>query len=274
MLLKKEEKTISALIFGTGLTTATSGMSATFIIQSRDEYMNDRKLGDSGIRPGNSAFFCDDWAHSGSLQSGSANTVVSVYLDSSTASFVNDFYTGRTFIITGGTGAGQARIIQDYIGILKLATLFPPLSVVPDSTSKYSIGNYGGQFSEKCDSTRMQAYQLGFPEFHVRITPVIDGSQAPYHAAGILDSFLVSQQQGSGISRLSSTEYPGGLTATYYDSAGIDNEEGITYDPGFASPMFATRCTTALECDKSIDFSHAASLSPLKFTYGETARML
>ena len=202
--------------------------------------------------------------------SGRANTVVFVFLDPSTASFVNDFYTGRTFTITGGTGAGQSRIIQNYVGSnIKMATLYPPLSVVPDSTSKYSIGNYGGQFSEKCDETRLQAYKLGFPEFHVRIMPVIDGSQAPYHAAGILDSFLIAQQQGSGISRLSSIEFPGGLTATYYDDPGVDNEEGTVYSPGFDSPNFVTRCTTALECDSTIDFSHAGNLSPLKFTYGE-----
>ena len=230
-------------VSGSGLTIATAGIASTFTLQSRDEYMNDRKLADSGIRPGNAAFFCDDWAHSGTLMSGT---------------------------ITGGTGAGQSRIIQNYVGSnIKMATLYPPLSVVPDSTSKYSIGNYGGQFSEKCDETRLQAYKLGFPEFHVRIMPVIDGSQAPYHAAGILDSFLIAQQQGSGISRLSSIEFPGGLTATYYDDPGVDNEEGTVYSPGFDSPNFVTRCTTALECDSTIDFSHAGNLSPLKFTYGE-----
>jgi hypothetical protein len=272
MLLVVEPAVVCAsasAIAGSGLTGATAGLPSKFIIQSRDEYMNNRKLPDSGIRPGNSAYFCDDWAHSGTLMSGSVNSVTTIYLDQSTASFVNDFYVGRTLTLTGGTGAGQSRIIQNYIGISKVATLYPPLSVVPDSSSKYSIGNYGGQFSEKCDDTRTQAYRLGFPEFHVRISPVIEGGQAPYHAAGILDSFLVSQEQGSGISRLSSIEYPGGLTATYYDGAGNDNEEGVIYSAGFSSPNFATRCTTALECDQTIDFSHAASLSPLKLTYGE-----
>eukprot|EP00961_Rhodomonas_salina_P185329 2502217-Rhodomonas_salina.1 len=41
---------------GAGLTGATAGRPSKFTIQSRDEYMNNRKLADSGIRPGNAAF--------------------------------------------------------------------------------------------------------------------------------------------------------------------------------------------------------------------------
>jgi len=270
---------------GSGLTIATAGKPARFTIQSRDEYMNDRRLSDSGIRTGSAGYFCDDWAHSGPCdptQSASTSSVT-IFLDQATASTVHDYYTGRTLTITAGTGAGQSRIVQDYIGgqgtNTKQATVYPPFSVIPDATSKYSIGNYGGQFSETCDSTRTQAFRLGFPEFDVRVTPVIEGSQAPYHASGIVDRQLVrgtalpgdpgSQYQGSGITRLGSTQYPGGLTATYYDAQGTDLETEVTYNPGFSSPVFSTRCTTALECDQTIDFSHAATTSTLKLSYGE-----
>jgi hypothetical protein len=33
---------------------------------------------------------------------------------------------------------------------------------------------------------------MGRPEFHVRVTPVVEGSQAPYHAAGIIDAALIA----------------------------------------------------------------------------------
>jgi len=254
---------------GAGLTGATAGLPAKFTIQSRDEYMNNRKASEAGIRPGSAAYFCDDWAHSGTLLSGGAHTSVLVFLDASTASAVEDYYTGRTLTITSGTGAGQSRIIEDYAGGAKSATLTPPLTVLPDGSSRYSIGNYGGQWSERCDATRTEAFRKGFPEFHVRITPIIEGSQAPYHAAGLIDAALIRTQQGAGITRLSSTEYPGGLTATYYDVAGDDPGTSATYDPGFSSPRFSTWCTTAQSCDRTIDFSHAAAASNFKFTYGE-----
>jgi hypothetical protein len=258
---------------GAGLTAATAGRPAKFTIQSRDEYMNNRKLSDAGIRPGSAEYFCDDWAHSGTLHSGGAHTINTVLLDAASASAVDDYYTGRTLTLTSGTGAGQARVVTDYFGATKTATLYPPLTVLPDSTSRYSIGNYGGQWSEKCDDTRTKAFREGHPEFHVRVTPIIEGSQAPYHAAGLVDAALIDTDAyaGAGITRLASTEYPGGLTATYYDDPGTDDGTSVTYNPGFGSPKFSTKCTTAQACDQTIDFSHAgaASTQELKLTYGE-----
>jgi hypothetical protein len=259
---------------GAGLTGATAGRPAKFTIQSRDEYMNNRKLSDAGIRPGSAEYACDDWAHSGTLHSGGAQTLNTVLLDATSASSVDDFYTGRTITFTAGTGAGQARVITDYFGATKTVTLYPPLSVQPDATTKYSLGNYGGQWSEKCDATRTQAFREGFPEFHVRVTPIIEGSQAPYHAAGIVDAALIDTAlyAGSGITRLASTEYPGGLTATYYDTAGTDTNAAETYTAGFLTPKFSTKCTTAQACDETIDFSHSGvhkTDAELKLTYGE-----
>jgi len=49
------------------------------------------------------------------------------------------------------------------------------------------------------------------PDFHVRIVPVVSGLQRPYHA-GLYDLAT------AGVNRLASEDYPGGLTATYYDT--------------------------------------------------------
>lgn len=56
------------------------------------------------------------------------------------ASAVDDFYTGMTVSITGGTGNGQSGEIIGYVGSTKMATIAKAWAVVPDATSLYSIG--------------------------------------------------------------------------------------------------------------------------------------
>lgn len=55
----------------------------------------------------------------GTAQAGAATTIT---LDAS-ASATNDFYNNTLLVITGGTGAGQARFITDYAGATKVATV-------------------------------------------------------------------------------------------------------------------------------------------------------
>lgn len=57
---------------------------------------------------------------------------------SETASSVDDFYNDLVLTITKGTGIGQSRIISDYIGSTKVATV-ETWNTIPDITSKYSI---------------------------------------------------------------------------------------------------------------------------------------
>lgn len=55
------------------------------------------------------------------------------------ASATNDAYNGRFISITGGTGSGQTRVISDYVGSTKVATVGVAWATVPDATSVYSI---------------------------------------------------------------------------------------------------------------------------------------
>jgi hypothetical protein len=55
------------------------------------------------------------------------------------ASAVDDFYTGMSVSITGGTGNGQRGRIIDYVGSTKVATIAVPWTTAPDATSQYSI---------------------------------------------------------------------------------------------------------------------------------------
>jgi hypothetical protein len=71
----------------------------------------------------------------GAAQAGTSTTITL----KSTASATDDIYNGMYVTITGGTGAGQIRIIQDYVGSTKVATVDDPFTTAPTSASNYQI---------------------------------------------------------------------------------------------------------------------------------------
>lgn len=69
-------------------------------------------------------------------QAGAASTIT---LDGS-ASATDDIYNGYRIRITSGTGAGQGnRLITDYVGSTKVATVGPDWTTAPDNTSVFEI---------------------------------------------------------------------------------------------------------------------------------------
>lgn len=92
--------------------------------------------------------------HSGVVQNGN-NTLTTIHLSSS-ASSVDDYYSGWWVKITGGTGQDQVRRIKSYVGSTHIATIYSTLdqttllsnpiptegmdfSTIPDNTSTYSL---------------------------------------------------------------------------------------------------------------------------------------
>lgn len=73
---------------------------------------------------------------SGTCQAGSA--VGTIVLDAS-ASATNNLYVDELVVITGGTGVGQTRSIQSYVGSTQTATIFPNWNTTPDNTSTFTI---------------------------------------------------------------------------------------------------------------------------------------
>lgn len=73
-------------------------------------------------------------AESGTLQSATATTAV---LRSAT-SFADDLVIGMTLAITGGTGAGQSRLITDWVSATDTATV-ETWTTTPDNTSLYEV---------------------------------------------------------------------------------------------------------------------------------------
>ena len=72
---------------------------------------------------------------SGAAQAGTSTTITL----KSTASSTDDIYNGMYVTITGGTGSGQIRIIKDYVGSTKIATVDVPWTVTPNGTSNYQV---------------------------------------------------------------------------------------------------------------------------------------
>ena len=73
----------------------------------------------------------------GDAQAGAAATITLA----AGASASDDAYNGRWIEITDGTGLGQMRLIQDYDGATKVATVDLAWAVQPDATSGYKIAN-------------------------------------------------------------------------------------------------------------------------------------
>ncbi len=72
----------------------------------------------------------------GTAQAGGADTITL----KSASSFTSDDQPNGMFIeITGGTGSGQTRHIEDYVASTKVATVFPAWTTQPDNTSQYDI---------------------------------------------------------------------------------------------------------------------------------------
>jgi hypothetical protein len=67
-----------------------------------------------------------------------AATITTITLDSS-ASSTNDIYNGATIWITGSVGGGQSRVISDYVGSTKVATLSTPWLRIPTTTDSFEI---------------------------------------------------------------------------------------------------------------------------------------
>jgi len=66
------------------------------------------------------------------------STLSTVVLDAG-ASAVDGFYDHCIVVLTSGTGAYQARCMDDYVGATKVGTVHPDWKVAPDATSKYTL---------------------------------------------------------------------------------------------------------------------------------------
>lgn len=71
----------------------------------------------------------------GTAQAGAAGSIT---LDSG-ASATDDLFNGLIVAILSGTGLGQARLVTDYVGVTKVATITPNWTTNPDATSVFVL---------------------------------------------------------------------------------------------------------------------------------------
>ena len=71
----------------------------------------------------------------GTAQGGASNSITLAAGESAT----NDIYDSNLLVIVGGTGTGQARVIVEYNGTSKVATVDRVWTTTPDATSEYEM---------------------------------------------------------------------------------------------------------------------------------------
>ena len=76
----------------------------------------------------------------GTAQAGGADTIT---LKAASSYTTDDAPNGMFIRITGGTGAGQVRHVEDYVAATKVLTVFPAWTTQPDATSQYSVKAFG-----------------------------------------------------------------------------------------------------------------------------------
>jgi len=101
---------------------------------------------------------------SGAAQAGTSTTITL----KSTASATDDIYNGMYVTITSGTGAGQIRIIEDYVGSTKVATVTPAWTTTPTSASNYSVTTWSVE--------SVNQYVNANPQGRARITRYISAT--------------------------------------------------------------------------------------------------
>ena len=85
--------------------------------------------------------------HSGRSNTAQAGASTTITLDSG-ASSTNDIFNGSIIRTTGGTGSGQSRVISDYVGSSKVATVSVAWSTNPASDTTFVIDGHVGQYVE------------------------------------------------------------------------------------------------------------------------------
>ncbi len=89
--------------------------------------------------------------YDGTATAGGASTIT-LQLGSSAT---DDYYNNQTIEITGGTGAGQKRLISDYVGSTRVATVSTAWATNPSSDSTYLFGP--GEVTADVDTSEITA---------------------------------------------------------------------------------------------------------------------
>jgi hypothetical protein len=133
--------------------------------------------------------------------SSATGTIDNIVSETSSLSSNTDFYKGSVFYITAGTGAGQQRIISEYIvtGSARRVLLANDFTTAIDSTSRYEISP---RISIIGDGQGLQARAIvNTATFAVDTVDIIDrGYGYTYGSASVIgNTGIVEGQDGEGV---------------------------------------------------------------------------
>ena len=173
----------------------------------------------------------------GTAQAGASSTITLT----SSASVVDDRYNNFTITITGGTGSGQSKLITDYVGSTKVATISGTWTTNPDNTSVYSIA---------CYNESKIITGLSINSFYVNYL----NSIITFNSSEIGQTVLVSYQ-GRGVIEIPATR----IYTKSVDGASTESMQDVANSVGDASTVLAnlnasisTGGTTKTNLDSSI----------------------
>jgi len=101
----------------------------------------------------------------GTAQAGSTSTTIKL---AAASSATDDAYTAMYVTITGGTGSGQTKLITDYVGSTKVATVDSAWTTIPDATSTYSLAVF--------NSLLVGQYVNATPQGRAKIVQIVSGT--------------------------------------------------------------------------------------------------
>lgn len=170
---------------------------------------------------------------SNTAQAGAASTIT---LDAS-ASATSNFYNGTSILLTGGTGAGQFRIITAYVGATKVATVNANWTTNPSSDTTFAI------FPAAASAADIAAAVVAKSEFTALQTE-LDGIQADTEdIQSRLPAALVSGRIDASV---------GAMAANVLTNAAINND-------AFTASKFAADVGTEIAAATLV----AASANPI-----------
>ena len=138
--------------------TLTSGT-----VQANVERINASAVAANNLEDEYNGIAFKSFLRRGTAQAGAASTIT---LDSG-ASATDDLYNGLTVAIVIGTGTGQARLVTDYVGSSKIATVVPNWTVNPDATSQFLLMPAGRADLELWRGTQPNAIANGLVDANV-----------------------------------------------------------------------------------------------------------
>jgi len=211
-------------------------------------------------------------ATSGTVVSATDTTVVLATTDSA----VDDFYNDKKIVIVNGVGAGQTRVITNYVGSTKAATVVA-WTVNPDATSEYEIwtnsvkepemgdvyyvtyvaGPESDQYEPKFVSSPEEVEELYGPELKYEnglINPVVVGAKCALANRASIICILQVALAGSTVAvtdyEKAFTEYLAHMTYAYriipMDLSTTIGEAAVAYVRQMSDPEEKMECKTMI----------------------------